>query len=108
MDRGARRPAEPEGGENEEGAGEAGEGEAAHFFAAGPGFVGGLRAPQDEVPEEVEGGGEDGADADGEEGEAFLAGVEVVDVGEDEGEGLEVDVEDCVWGRRIRTAGGGK
>lgn len=68
MDGGAGRPAEPEAGDDEEGAGDAGEGEATHFFVLGPGFGGGAGAAEDQVPGEVEGGGDDGADADGEEG----------------------------------------
>lgn len=77
------RPGEPEGGEDEERACDAGEREPQHLLVAGPGFVKLLGAGEVPVPGQVEAGGEQGADADGEEGEALFAGGEVVDAGED-------------------------
>ena len=89
-------PAEPEAREHEEGPCDAGEREAHHFLIAGPGLVESLCPRKVPVPAEVEAGGDEGADADGEEGEALFAGGEVVDAGEDDGVGLEVYVEDGI------------
>lgn len=49
----------------------------------GPGALAVVGTCEDAVPGEVHGGGDDGADADGDEGEAGFAAVEGVDVGED-------------------------
>lgn len=102
---GARGPAEPEARGDEERPRDAGEREAHHFLVAAPRRAGLLRARQVPVPGQVDGGGDEGADADGEEGQALLARREVVDVGEDERVGLQVDVEYGVW--RVSEKAGG-
>jgi hypothetical protein len=57
-----------------------------------------LCAGENDVPGKVEAGGYDCAHADGEEGEAGFACVEVVYAGEDYGVGLEEDVEYGICG----------
>lgn len=91
-----RRPAEPEAGYHEKRTRDAGEWQAAHFFVGGPGALEPVGAQQDGVPGEVHAGGDEGAETDGQEGEAVFAAVEGVDGGEDYGVGLQVDVEYCV------------
>jgi hypothetical protein len=84
----SRGPAKPETRNDEEWSSYACQRQAHHFFVARPGLVGALGAGQIPVPCQVEAGGNQGADADGEEGEALFTGGEAVDAGEDYGVGL--------------------
>lgn len=88
-----RSPAQPKRTYHEERASDTCEGQAAHFLVLRPRTLGALGAEQDRVPGQVHDCGDDCADADGEEGEACFSAVEVVDAGENDGVGLEVDVE---------------
>lgn len=94
----ARGPTEPEQTDGHEEAAEHGrlKADLGPDFAA---FVELLFLVEVEVEEEA-GHRDEGANEDAEEGEAFFAEVEAVDFDEDDGEGLEPDVEEAVdlWG----------
>ncbi|KAB8437333.1 hypothetical protein FH972_025013 [Carpinus fangiana] len=92
----ARRPANPEETNGEERPADAGERQAAVLLDTGPRFALRLGLAQERVPPEVDDAGEDGTDANAEEGEALLAEREAVDGWEDDGEGLEKDVHNGV------------
>ena len=98
MDTLSTRPAQPERADNEERAGNTSKGEPPHLFVARPRAIEALGAGQIPIPRQVDASGDEGADADGEEGEACFAGVEVVDAGEDYGVGLQEYVEYGVFG----------
>lgn len=94
MDRRARRPAEPEqAGGDEERADHSG-----LQTDLGPEFAICVELGLDESIAVVVKGHQDdqGADEDAEEGEAFEALGEVVDIAEDDGEGLEPEVEETI------------
>lgn len=86
-------PAEPKRADDEERARDAREGQAAHFFNFRPGALLPLRAREDSVPGEVHYRRDEGAYTNRQEREACFAAVEGVDAGEDDGIGLQVDVE---------------
>lgn len=78
MNRLLSRPAEPEGRDDEEGSCDAGEREAVHLFVLSPWFVRALGACEDRVPGQVHDSRDGGADGDGEKGETYFAGVELL------------------------------
>lgn len=77
------RPAEPEGTDYEERASDTREWQATHFFVLRPRALQTLCASENGVPGEVHDRRDEGADADGQEGETSFAAVEAVDAGED-------------------------
>ena len=94
VDTGSSAPAEPEETDGDEAAAYTSGREPILWFDVAVGVESGLEPLVEPV---VEGGNhEEGADEDADVGEALLAEVEVVDAHEDDGEGLEPDVEEAV------------